>query len=431
MYHNGKNTDSDSACFAVLDDPRYRTWEDCYWAAKYVYEIDESQEHFREVEVSLEEAFNSGLNIKSSHDVYLDAASIIAELYFQYSEYDLAIDYLMNIVDNDEAAPDWVHADYALATIHTEDNLRRILSDPGLFFARIHKIQNDVDAAEKRTAVYQDFLNTAADYIYEHKDTEVVLNKIAKEIKEAGLLLSDSWKRFLKAVGIEYSIDEGKLLASAGESRITDEPGDAEAERAEEPENDDNTGTVADICCSYDLTNDVEADASSQGLREEIRRLQNQIAQLTRDNNKLKEEQESNKSQDQQTKEANGHSLLQRNQRLLVIGASKLSPDKLGAIARDYLGFEKNDFEYALEYDRVPDLNKIRYGSRYAAIIVGPVPHKVTGLGDNTSIIQKLKNEKGFPPVYQVRTESGELKYTKDTFLKALEEAAVRLRVVK
>ena len=119
MYHNGKNTDSDLACFAVLDDPRNRTWEDCYWAAKYVYEIDESQEHFREVEVSLEEAFNSGLNIKSSHDVYLDAASIIAELYFQYSEYDLAIDYLMNIADNDEAAPDWFHADYAFATIST------------------------------------------------------------------------------------------------------------------------------------------------------------------------------------------------------------------------------------------------------------------------------------------------------------------------
>ena len=419
MYHNGKNTDSDSACFAVLDDPRYRTWEDCYWAAKYVYEIDESQEHFREVEVSLEEAFNSGLNIKSSHDVYLDAASIIAELYFQYSEYDLAIDYLMNIADNDEAAPDWVHADYALATIHTEDNLRRILSDPGLFFARIHRIKNDIDAGEKRTAVYKDFLNTASDYIYEHKDTEVVLNKIAKEIKEAGLLLSDSWKMFLKAVGIEYSIDAGKLLVSAGESARTDESS-----------NDDNTGVVADISCSY-LDNDANSDASSQKLRDEIRRLQNQVALLTRDNNKLKEEQESNKPQNQQTEVSDGHSLLQRNQRLLVIGASKLSSDKLGAIARDYLGFEKNDFEYALEYDRVPDLNKIRYGSRYAAIIVGPVPHKVMGLGDNTSIIQKLKNEKGFPPVYQVRTESGELKYTKDTFLKALEEAAVRLRVMK
>lgn len=419
MYHNGKNTDSDLACFAVLDDPRNRTWEDCYWAAKYVYEIDESQEHFREVEVSLEEAFNSGLNIKSSHDVYLDAASIIAELYFQYSEYDLAIDYLMNIADNDEAAPDWVHADYALATIHTEDNLRRILSDPGLFFARIHRIKNDIDAGEKRTAVYKDFLNTASDYIYEHKDTEVVLNKIAKEIKEAGLMLSDSWKMFLKAVGIEYSIDEGKLLVSAGESARTDESS-----------NDDNTGVVADISCSY-LDNDANSDASSQKLRDEIRRLQNQVALLTRDNNKLKEEQESNKPQNQQTEVSDGHSLLQRNQRLLVIGASKLSSDKLGAIARDYLGFEKNDFEYALEYDRVPDLNKIRYGSRYAAIIVGPVPHKVMGLGDNTSIIQKLKNEKGFPPVYQVRTESGELKYTKDTFLKALEEAAVRLRVMK
>ena len=86
-------------------------------------------------------------------------------------------------------------------------------------------------------------------------------------------------------------------------------------------------------------------------------------------------------------------------------------------IAKDFeLG--RNNLEIKNDYDKLKGFNieDIRYISPYSGILIGPVHHKVEGLGNYSSIVQKLQKEEGFPPTIELRTESGELKITKTTF---------------
>jgi len=64
----------------------------------------------------------------------------------------------------------------------------------------------------------------------------------------------------------------------------------------------------------------------------------------------------------------------------------------------------------------------LRYNSPYCGFLVGPIAHKVIGLGDNNSFIQKMEKEEGYPPFVEIRTKSGKLKITKTGFKTALEE---------
>ena len=64
----------------------------------------------------------------------------------------------------------------------------------------------------------------------------------------------------------------------------------------------------------------------------------------------------------------------------------------------------------------------LSYGERFAAIILGACPHKVSMLGDYSSFVEKCKHDKNLPDTYETRTNAGELKLTKESFRKALED---------
>lgn len=85
-------------------------------------------------------------------------------------------------------------------------------------------------------------------------------------------------------------------------------------------------------------------------------------------------------------------------------------------------GLAKDQVALHLDYDENKrfDLDALKYNSPYQGILVGPIAHKVTDLGDHASVIQKLRAEEGFPPVEEIRTHSGELKITKTSFREAL-----------
>lgn len=72
---------------------------------------------------------------------------------------------------------------------------------------------------------------------------------------------------------------------------------------------------------------------------------------------------------------------------------------------------------------------RINNGERYAAIILGACPHKVAGLGDWTSFIEKCKQSEGMPRAYDARSRSGELKVTKESFKAALRDVCNELRL--
>ncbi len=87
------------------------------------------------------------------------------------------------------------------------------------------------------------------------------------------------------------------------------------------------------------------------------------------------------------------------------------------------------DFVYETDYDKVKSMaGRLSYGVRFSAIILGACPHKVSMLGDYSSFVEKCKNDDNLPDAYETRTNTGELKLTKESFRKALEMVVRDLR---
>jgi hypothetical protein len=126
-----------------------------------------------------------------------------------------------------------------------------------------------------------------------------------------------------------------------------------------------------------------------------------------------------------------GHSLLGRNGKILVLGASALDQNTMNGIAKLY-GFHKKDFEYETDYTKVVNFaGRINNSERYAAIIFGACPHKVAGLGDWSSIIEKCRQCEDMPCAFDARSHSGELKVTKESFKTALWNVCNELKLKK
>lgn len=106
--------------------------------------------------------------------------------------------------------------------------------------------------------------------------------------------------------------------------------------------------------------------------------------------------------------------------KIIVIGQSEVSKEKLAAVAKN-LGITKDRFEYYLNYEDAKkfDFRKIRRNDKYSYILVGQMPHSGRAKGDFSSIITALENQDGFPPVVRMGTNG--LKITKSSFRKSLE----------
>ena len=68
------------------------------------------------------------------------------------------------------------------------------------------------------------------------------------------------------------------------------------------------------------------------------------------------------------------------------------------------------------------DCERWKNNKNVAAIMVGAIPHSIKGLGDYNSLLDKLNCEKEkYPPFVELQNELGELKCTKNSFTKGLE----------
>ncbi len=133
-------------------------------------------------------------------------------------------------------------------------------------------------------------------------------------------------------------------------------------------------------------------------------------------------------AEEEEQKEArDGHDLLGRRGKILVLGATALDGKTMNGIAKLY-GFRKDDFEYEVDYDKMVSFTG-RMGKleKYSAVILGSCPHKVQNLGDWSSLVEKCKNTEGMPIAIDARSRAGELKVTKESFKAALIEICRQL----
>lgn len=91
------------------------------------------------------------------------------------------------------------------------------------------------------------------------------------------------------------------------------------------------------------------------------------------------------------------------NQKVVVLGDAMTKVNHLIGIAKQY-GLNKNHFEFCLGYEKAKtyQYNKFRNSNKYAAIIVGPIPHSTTGTGSYSSAIAAMESDDEYPPVFRV-----------------------------
>lgn len=90
---------------------------------------------------------------------------------------------------------------------------------------------------------------------------------------------------------------------------------------------------------------------------------------------------------------------------------------------------KKYNFEADItDYDKITNLNfrNFKHSNKYAAIIVGPMPHSVKGMNGYSSGLEMLRSEPGYPLVVDC-TANGQLKFTMESVWKALQEVNYRL----
>lgn len=110
--------------------------------------------------------------------------------------------------------------------------------------------------------------------------------------------------------------------------------------------------------------------------------------------------------------------------KILVIGQSNVRKRDLKGIINS-LNLDPHRFELVINYQETKNysFNKLAYNEKYDFILAGPMPHMVQGVEDASGIIAKIEHEADvYPPLVRILNHSGELKITKSSFKRVLEE---------
>lgn len=114
--------------------------------------------------------------------------------------------------------------------------------------------------------------------------------------------------------------------------------------------------------------------------------------------------------------------------KILVIGESMVKEKDIWGMAKTVfkdcgISFDKRRFELHLEYEdcKAYPFEKLRYNDAYSVVFIGPGPHSVESNGDYYSVITRMEQEEGFPPVVRLYANR-ELKITKTNFREKLSE---------
>lgn len=121
-----------------------------------------------------------------------------------------------------------------------------------------------------------------------------------------------------------------------------------------------------------------------------------------------------------------------KNAKVVVIGDAMISVDEMRKIAKKN-GISPQLLEFHLDYDRLTnfDYNQFRNNPGYSDIIFGPNPHKARGIEGYSSAISMMQQEAGQFPKLTIAEASNELKITKTSFTKAIQNTQMYLDILE
>lgn len=426
IFENGDNIE---ASILLNDIQSLSDWESLYWASKILTTMEDSQ-YDREIIDSLEQAYFLGLNINSNRELFFDSLQIIAKLYFQYRDYELACNKFMLLTENVSDLPYWVHLNYVSAQIHT-DNLIRIADEPTFFFKRLDYANlEQKKEVEQRNYVFREFLNLLVDRFKDEK-TDVSTVEIIEKGLSYRLNNSEELIRFKEIFLPTYDIPvlEDVITEATKQPETNDRVIELEALVAELLKKQEELLEVIKTQ-KTDISALTTAQTSVDDIKEENIRLKDQLATSAEKLEKVQKELEEAKTTVVPAPDVVAHDLLGRNKKILVLGGTEVKEHHLRGIAKQNSGFKNEDIEFVLEYDKIKTYSaRIHpWSCAYAGIIIGPCPHKTGESGDYSSLIQKLKEEEGYPHVEECRDASGSLKISNSSFRQALNRMVLHLQ---
>lgn len=378
-------------------------WGELYKLAKFLYDVDMSGQSDELIIKALEKAHAGGMNLQNDRETYFDGVMVLTAMHIKYGQYIRAINYFTEARDNGGALPDWAHIAYALALTYAYP--RSALFNPSGFIEALSAVNlADGDTRRKAEAAVRRYLDQGTQLILRDslKIGEESLSSLADAFKRLGFYHLPEWTDFV------HLVETGELLPETPEPS---EPDDASMVETEPDET------------LVPYTED-GPQLGNQALLERLRQLEEENAalkQMLEEQTAGGTERQAEPAREAKVPPQQDYWFTGRRRRLLVFGDNRVPLDKMRRYA-NAIGFPADDIDFRLDYDRNTgfNLNSLQYSSPYVGILVGPNAHKIVNLGDHSSMIQKLRNEPGFPFVVEIRTHSGELKITKTSFESAL-----------
>lgn len=106
-----------------------------------------------------------------------------------------------------------------------------------------------------------------------------------------------------------------------------------------------------------------------------------------------------------------------RDAKIIVIGASAISVKEMQGVAKK-LGINPNKLDLHLDYKKNERFNIafLQNNVNYSDIIIGPNAHKMTGIGDYSSVISMIKDNSESYPKLTIASDNTSLKITKTSF---------------
>ena len=309
------------------------------------------------------------------------------------------------------------------------DTAQRLVDEPRYLFEKIERIdKTNETSVSQRNAIFKEFLQICIQHYKKH-GTAIDTNILFEKSLEYEILHTEAWKEFASCFPEVF-----------GEMFPTEI---VEDDIEDDNEESDDVSSIDSLSASLLA----ELEEENAALLQKIHELQEEMAELLKKNQGYEQLLEQKKviiqqltANDTQIDTINrslqcgkdsGHNLLEGRKKILVIGQVEVSKDKLLGISKNY-GYEKNDFVFWDDYSKIKSYaERMNSGSlSFMGIIAGPMPHKVSGLGEHSSLIEKMK-QPGYPHMEEARSESGELKLTKHSFRKALEKLTQHLLAIQ
>lgn len=196
IFNDFPNGDKASVMIDALSDMDKLSWEDVFWCAKYVI-VHKKYQDVEDTISSMLVIFDKGLQYSENAELFVEAKSLLADLYIENKQYDSAFLSLLTLLEKTEKVSPETYLKLVYAEMHT-NSLTQILKSPTLFINDLGK--SGKQFVKRQIEIYQEFLTISTAFLKEQEKCQVDMPTIEKAAVSYGLAESSEWKEFSAAI---------------------------------------------------------------------------------------------------------------------------------------------------------------------------------------------------------------------------------------